>query len=314
MFSTVNLAFALFGAVGVWMILSSLTTWFSYLSLPVRRKGVNLSASAQTIAGDSDAQLHIFQHQPFFQRLFAPLLADLTRSLMPFMGNASQVQRQLLQAGRPEPFQTVTDFMAWKIVMALVCFVLGLVLALVFGGAALVLPLSLGLAALGYFLPNRQLSALIRSRNDELAHEMAFVLDRIAILLSSGMTLPLALTRISQTDEGGWFIAEVQQVIAEYNLGTPIEQGLMNMVRRNPDTPELERLVGRIAMSAAGLGLIEALVVMATLARERLEQLLLARARENSIKMLLPVGVCMLPAMFIALLAPGVLNIINALR
>ncbi|MEP7199919.1 MAG: type II secretion system F family protein [Chloroflexota bacterium] len=313
MMTSANLAFAAIGSLGVWLLLSTLTTLFRGISFPLRR-GVNLQASAHAIdTTDADQQLNLFRHQPFFHRMLAPILTDLSRTLMPLMCDATELQRLLVQAGRPEPYRTVADFMAWKMLMALAGFVFGLVSALVSGSFALLLPLVLGGTLIGFFLPNRQLQGLIRARSEELVHEMAFVLDRIAILLASGMTLPLALARVSRS-EGGWFIAELKTVVAEYDLGVPIEQALVNMARRNPDIPELERLVGRIAMTAAGLGLIDSLVIMATLARERLEQVLLSRARENSIKMLLPVGLLMLPAMFIALLAPGIVNIMRALQ
>ena len=312
-FSQTHLALATFGALGVWVLLSGLTSWFRGFSLPSRR-GVNLAASQQAIDADAAQQrLNIFRRRPLFDRMFTPILSDLSQALMPLMGEPALLERQLAQAGRPESYATVADFVAWKIMMALAGFVCGLLLALAVGSTEVVLPVSLGFTLIGFFLPNRQLQALIRVRSEELIHEMAFVLDRIAILLSSGMTLPLALSRVSRS-EGGWFIAELRTVVSEYELAVPIEQALMNMARRNPDIPELERLVGRIAMTAAGLGLIESLVVMGTIARERLEQLLLSRARENSIKMLLPVGLLMLPAMFIALLAPGVVNIIHALQ
>jgi tight adherence protein C len=309
-----TLFFALIFAAGVWVLLSTLTSLFAGLGPGLRQRlsGISLADSYSAMqGGDAGLALTIFRDRPLFDRLLSPILQDLIRLGKPFMGDSAAAQALIMQAGYPDPYHTVADFYAWKILASLLLLVNGLVLTIVLGNLPAVS--ALGLAVLGFYLPNHHLAGLAKQRAEEMISEMSFVLDRLSVLLTSGMTLNTALVRLSK-QEGGWFIAELKQYAREIDSGVSEPDALVNLAARN-NIPEVQRLVARIEMAGrAGLGLAEVLQVMATLARERLEQLLLARSRSNAVKMVLPVGLLILPAMLATVLAPGVTAIFSALR
>jgi pilus assembly protein TadC len=308
------LFFALLFAAGVWILLSTVTNLFTGMRLSLRPwfGDVSLADSYNAIQAHADGPvLTIFRDRPLLDRLLSPLLEDLIRLGKPFLGDAAAVQALIVRAGYPKPYRNVADFYAWKILMSLLMLVNGLVLVVVLGNLSALV--ALGLAVLGFYLPNQHLAGLAKQRSEEMVSEMSFVLDRLSVLLTSGMTLNTALVRLSQA-EGGWFIAELKQYTREINSGVAEPAALANIAARN-NIPEVRRLIARIEMAAqAGLGLAEVLQVMAVLARERLEQLLLARSRANAVKMVLPVGQLILPAMLATVLAPGVVAIFNVLH
>src|SRR5581483_756110 len=168
---------ALGGAVGVFLIWRAITT----------RTLAKDSAGGQPLGGYVP-QVHT---TPLLDRLFGPFLGRLSYRLALLLRRADRDEARLRAAGSPARYPTVYDFYAWKVAMGLFLFLVGIAASLIAGSGFLFIAFGLGLA--GLFLPDLQLSQLIRKRKEQMRFEMAFSLHRMAIICATGKSLNEAI-------------------------------------------------------------------------------------------------------------------------
>ena len=220
------------------------------------------------------------------------------------LGKPERDKKRIIQAGRPARYRTVFDFYAWKVICALMLFAAGLAPAILAGPGFL--PMALALGVVGLFLPDYHLKQLIKTRYELLRAELAFTLHRIAIHVAAGRALPVALRAIAASP-GGLFVAELRQVMADYDTGVPLMEALRRMLERNPDLPELERFVDLVERATTlGQPIAGVLTEMGEVMQEKLEHEIEARGMATSVKMVLPMGLLVLPAIGIVVMGPAV--------
>jgi len=314
-----NVAIAIIGAIGVFFILAGIIPPLFGLLRGALRRTSGLRPRERSVT--------LLENRPLLDRALGPLLEDASRFLRGRLDRVeempgdeptsppvrvSAIERRLAQAGYPEPYRTVNDFYAAKVLMAGLFFVSGIAFVVIVGIYEL-LPLALLLALGGFFLPDMQLKGTARQRRDELILEMSFILDRLAILARSGFSLQQAVATLAQTEGGGWFTQEIRKVNAERAAGVPVTEAFLNAARRN-SLDELTRFAGRLRMTETyGTPLADSLRLMAGLMRERLQAQLLERGKRTPVFMAAVVGGLIIPAIFIAVLAPAVILFIRNL-
>ena len=136
--------------------------------------------------------------------------------------------------------------------------------------ACLVLiPLALGL--LGLFLPDREVKRQIKTREEHMVTEMAFSLDRIALMMEGGAGLMDALMQLTRSP-GGLFAAEIRRVMADMDLGRKPREALQAMLDRSPDFDDLHKFTNRLLLSIEeGRSIAGPLRLQADMMRSRIE-------------------------------------------
>lgn len=287
---------AALGAVGVFLIW---TSTFGGLSV-VRRVSLGSRFFTDTDQGGT----------PYDRSRSAgwldALIGDPLSGLIQILGRAlagKDYRAQLERLGFPSPYSHRLDVVSWKVLLAAVLFGLAAMLVLLTGVAALVL-VAVAFAAIGFHLPDVHLSQLEARRRGEILVEMSYLLDQMAIQLAAGRTLPMVLTHIS-TQPGGWFLRELRSVAQEYQSGGNLVAALEGLRERNSGDM-IDALANRLILSIKhGVPLAEALQVMATSARERLETSLLEQGLVNSVLMPIPIGLVVMLGVALAIMAPG---------
>jgi tight adherence protein C len=213
--------------------------------------------------------------------------------------------RELIAAaGYPPRYRTVYNLYAWKVLIAVTLFLVGLFNAILIGPGFLVV--ALGLGVLGLYLPDFHLRQLVQKRREMVRTEMAFVLHRLAIQVAAGQALPQALEQIV-LKPGGPFVQELRQVSTDISTGHTLTEALDGLAKRAAGIDEVRRLVDLLQRAQQlGSPIAEALTSMGRILQDRVQQDIEARGMAASVQMVLPVGCLILPAIGLVVVGPGI--------
>jgi tight adherence protein C len=158
----------------------------------------------------------------------------------------------------------------------------------------------------GFVLPDWDLAQRERSRRGLVLMELPTILDMLTLATSAGMALEQALEEVARHSEGV-VARELRMVARELALGQRrnLPDALEGMGKRL-GAPEVEHVLGR--MSAAyqqGLPLGQALAAHAQALRERQRLHIVEEGGKATVRMLLPVALLILPALFVVVLVPA---------
>jgi len=277
----VNLLIAVVGAVGALLVFSGL----SGLVRPGRRQG-------DLWEGEDPFRMQSLQARPLLDRLLGPVASEAARLLAGLLGSRERDEQLLVQAGRPKPFVSLGDFYGWKVLMAVGLFLMGsFVAALV--GAPFLLFAALGLGVFGLYLPDLSLRKDARKRQEAFKLEMAFTLDRLAMLIQAGESIERALRHIAARG-GGYFVREMRRVVDLLNTRLGLEEALQDVVVRFP-LEAYEEFVSAVLMSRErGMGLYQVLGALSQNMQSEMENDLLAKGSSSTLPMVLGMGVALL--------------------
>ncbi len=158
----------------------------------------------------------------------------------------------------------------------------------------------------GFVLPDWDLERRRLARHALVLMELPTVLDMLTLATSAGMALEQALEEVARHSEGV-VARELRLVVRELALGQRrnLLEALGGMAARL-GTPEVEHVLGRVSAAyEQGLPLGQALSAHAQALRERQRLHIVEEGGKASVRMLLPVALLILPALFVVVLVPA---------
>jgi tight adherence protein C len=252
--------------------------------------------------------------QPIMDRTLRPLMRRLsgigTRLTSP--SRIGRTESRLAEAGYPYGLRTV-DFMGLKVVAALVTSGLAFLLfGIAMGNPSNGFLLAVGGLALGFFAPDYWLSRQIRARQKAILLAIPDTLDLLTISVKAGLGFDAALGKVVEKVPGP-LSEEFRRTLAEVRIGKARRDALREMVART-NVPALTSFISAI-IQAEQLGVAIARVLEVQSEQLRIERRQRAEemAAKAPIKMLFPLVGCIFPAMFIVILGPALILIINNL-
>ena len=311
-----NLLIAFIGALGVLIAASA----FSPLADRLARTGMSRLLGSRHDLGQVDEidpsrrilkedELALFAGRPLLERLFARPVRSGAKALINLGASSPEEARKradkiaidLRKSGHRYP--SVGDFYASKILGAILFFFMGLIAILLMDLPGLfVIPLALGL--LGLFLPDREVKRQIKTREEHMVTEMAFSLDRIALMMEGGAGLMDALMQLTRSP-GGLFAAEIRRVMADMDLGRKPREALQAMLDRSPDFDDLHKFTNRLLLSIEeGRSIAGPLRLQADMMRSRIENEMLTRGLNATLIVTGITGAFALPALAIIIVVP----------
>jgi tight adherence protein C len=169
-------------------------------------------------------------------------------------------------------------------------------------------------AAIGFIAPTLWLEWRGARRLSALRRGIPDFLDLMIVCLESGLSMPAAVQRVSdeislaQPLLGG----ELAMLQRDMSLGIPIDRAFRNLAERN-DLEAIRTLSTFIRESNRfGSELVDAFRTQAELLRHEREQLAEEQAQKASVKILLPMLLLILPAVFVVLAGPAAIQISEA--
>jgi tight adherence protein C len=231
-----------------------------------------------------------------------------------FPGSADESgasQEKLVQAGFDTPTAPATYFF-----LRVVSMVSLPVLAVAFGPRSSYFSYTLSIAAAafgGWIIPMGMLDRLIRQRQERIRRSVPDALDLMVVCVEAGVSLDAALLRVSREIRLAHMdlAHELAVVNRKTNAGIPRENALRALWQRT-GVEELRTLVSSMIQSEKwGTSIATVLRVAAETLRRKRRQTAEKKAKQAPLKMTFPLVLFILPALFIVIMGPALVQIVT---
>jgi len=213
------------------------------------------------------------------------------------------LEQKVAMAGYPGNLGA-REFYSLKLVLGIL---LGMITLGLTTGLGLGLPIgplfSVVATFLGYSLPDFWLSSRIGSRQQQILAVLPDTVDLLAIGASAGLSFDGAIQRVCQKWDNA-LTQELSRALTEVRMGRPRMEALKDMADRT-GVDEVVSFIGAVLQSQQlGVSVLETLRSQARIMRLKYRQRLERQAHQAPIKMMIPLVVFLLPAMFVVILGP----------
>ncbi len=222
-----------------------------------------------------------------------------------------EIRKELRHAGyyQPHALQNLNAIRYVSIMLPLI----GLGFLFVLSPRQLELPFLLTMVALmivGWAVPRLWVRAQARDRRSQIEKGRPDVLDLLNMCVSQGMTPLAAMNRVTRELHDVYpEISEELKIVAEQaQIGT-MQQALENL-RNRLDIPEVNSFANLMLQTERlGTSVSVALAEYAERMRESLRQRADQKANQASFKLLFPTVLCLMPAVYMFLLGPSIIEL-----
>jgi tight adherence protein C len=254
---------------------------------------------------------------PFLERTMRPLAARLSGRMSRMASSSFQerTEKRLALAGNPGNLR-VADWLGIKAVGAIVGALIFIFLFGVVGIMALPPFLRIGMGAIGlmfgYTIPEFWLGGRVRKRQHLILLQIPDALDLLTISVRAGLGFDAALGKVVEKLNGP-LTDEFRRALAEVRVGKARREALRDIVGRTEVAP-LTNFIGAIIQAEQlGVSISKVLQVQSEQLRIERRQRAEEMAAKAPIKMLFPLVGCIFPSLFIVILGPAIILIMQNL-
>jgi tight adherence protein C len=285
---------------------------FFDLSQSERRRAVRMLESQ--VSGTSSENVNLReQHlsESFGSRIIVPVVAGATRvarRITPIDAR-DRLARKLLLAGTPAGWDA-ERILAFKIIGLVSGVVLALVVSSVIGDVTPFIRIVLFglLGFVGFVAPDSMLNRRVDERQKEILRTLSDTLDLLTISVEAGLSLNAAIAQVVQ-NVPGVLSSEFARMLQEIQLGVPRADAFRNLAERT-DVEELNAFaLAMIQADVFGVSIASVLRTQAQQLRIKRRQAAEAKAQQTPVKIVFPLILCILPALFVVIVGPGAIQI-----
>lgn len=249
---------------------------------------------------------------PFAQRIVAPvrqrIVESLGNRLLPAKAQEELARRLRLAGVDRSPL----EFGLTRVVTAVVLMGAGFTLSalgILPPSDSLLVPIAMG--AVGFLIFGVRLNTAYKKRQEAIERNLPEAFDLLSVCVEAGLSFEAALRRsaVHLPDATG---QEFQRAVADLQVGMTRLEALRALADRTrlEDLSRFAVLMGQADRTGASIsGVLHAQA-------ERVKERRVFRAREQAaavpVKILFPMVLFIFPALFVAILGPGMLSIIHA--
>ena len=245
------------------------------------------------------------------QRIFAPLTQSLVLQLKRLLPTKmlDGLQRKLVTAGDP---MTLNGFLTFQLITAGAFFLLP---TLIIGSGMMQVSMKslaffIGFSLVGVALPHLWLRSRVSQRQTRIVKSLPDSFDLITTCAEAGLGLDAALARVAEKVEGP-FADELGRMLRDIALGKMRREALRELGERT-GVPDIVSFVNAIIQAESmGSSIGTVLRVQADQLRVRRRQRAEEKAYKAPIKMIFPLVLCIFPTLFIVILGPAVITIMD---
>lgn len=299
------------GAIGL-LVYAALSVWDdktvardSLRPIDDYELGASVSTAAPTAPVGSPLERLV---KPFFAGVM-----ELGRRVTP-VGYVDKVRAKFVVAGDSTP-DSVDRFLAMK-VAGVVCGIISFLAVFVFG----VLPLAgmmrniVGALLMAIFVmgPDVTLNRRVEDRQKTIQRSLPDVLDLLTISVEAGLGFEQALDRVIGAVPGP-LSDEFARMLGETRAGAARADAMRAMDERCGVAELRSFVLAIIQADTFGVSIGRVLRAQAEEMRIKRRQLAQERAQKAPVKMLIPMVFCIFPALFVVVLGPAALNIMETM-
>jgi tight adherence protein C len=224
-------------------------------------------------------------------------------------GYTTWLEKQLVFAGRPAGWST-SSIITWKLVLACTAVIFGALFVFTSGVEPYKVILALLATVLLFFLPDVMINSRAHDRQEAITRALPDTLDQMTIAVEAGLGFDAAMAKAARAGDGPLQM-ELVRVLQDMSIGRTRHDAFREMERRT-SAVDLRRFTRAIIQADAyGVAIGEVLRIQAAEMRLKRRQRAEEQAQKIAVKILFPLIFCLLPVMFIVILTPAVLGIIE---
>jgi tight adherence protein C len=223
-------------------------------------------------------------------------------------GYAGWLDKLLARAGRPASMPLDRLLIA-KPALALVGAFVSILLASKSPNGLLLVMIIL-LPVLAYFVPDILIHGRGAERQKAIEMELPNTLDQMLISVEAGLGFEAAMARAGQNGKGP-LAEELVRTLQDMQVGRSRKESYLAMAART-DVPDLRSFVRSVVQADTyGIALASVLRTQAKQMRVKRRQRAEEKAMKLPIKVLFPLMFCILPVLFIVVIGPAAINVMN---
>jgi len=241
-----------------------------------------------------------------------------TRIGRPAHNYAGKLDRLLVAAGEPGELKGIEMLGVQVVCMFAFPIFWGLVLSqsgfvsFLFQGPKQIL-VYLGLMAFGFYFPVMNLRERVQKRQRLIALQLPDTLDLLTISVEAGLDFMSAMRRVVEKHRPGPLKDELERFFKQTELGAPRRAALRELADR-VQLSDLNAVVSALIQAdRLGVSIGPVLRAQSDMLRIRRGQKAEKAAQEAPVKMLAPLMICILPSVFIMVLAPVIIQMLRDL-
>lgn len=237
---------------------------------------------------------------------FAPVVSSMTPK-----GVTAWLQRWLDYAGNP-PAWPPERIMETQGLGLLVFAFLGGAFGFAFGfGVSGVIICVAGGALLGFWAPFLVVYDLGVRRQQAIRRQLPDALDLLTLSVEAGLGFDAALSQVASAMPGA-LAREFARMLQEMQMGQRREEAMRALARRTTVTELRSIATSLVQAGQLGIPIANVLREQAREMRQKRRQRAEEQARKLPVKVIFPLVLCLFPALFIVVIGPGVINIMDA--
>lgn len=292
-----------------WLIFATLAIWFYLLFsyLTVRRRRVQDRLTEYVFEGADPRK----RREPDQPRVAAwrRMLGSFTQSWIR-RWPSKRLERIQTRLSRAHSSLTVGEWISLQMFTVIGGVVLGVVIYLASGHQAKALFICLALIILAWIMPDFFLSRRITQRQNTLRKQLPSTLDLLTVSVEAGLGFDQAMSKVAEEAKGP-MAEESKRILHEMQLGTPRLQALQRFAERT-GVDVIELFVSAVVQAdKLGIGLTKVLRIQAEDVRRKQREAAQEQAAKAPIKILFPLIMFIFPALFVVILGPAVLHIVQ---
>lgn len=262
-----------------------------------------------------DSEAYLESELDFGTRVVIPLFNNIGKRFLSFSPDYSN-KRKRLELERAGFLKHITyeRLVAKRLMTALVVSMgFGLLLVALKVNVILTVMLILWAFVFTQIIFRFSTKAAISKRSTQIVRDLPYTLDLITVSVEAGLSLDGAIARIVSNIRGV-LSEEFSKTLKEMRMGIDKKQALRNMSDRC-DVRDLSVLVNALIQAdELGVSLGKVLRIEGAQLREKRRQAAREKAMKAPVKILFPLIVFIFPAIFVIILGPAVINMIELFK
>jgi tight adherence protein C len=276
-------------------------------------EGINRSLAVLEAMSSAPAELTEELNRPFGERVLEPLQARALAIGKRLTGSdtADRIRKKLDLAGNPRGL-TADRIIAGKVMGAAIGLVASLVVTALLGTSMTTRILLVAAAvAVGYMAPNLYLYQVGYDRGGRMQRELPDAIDLMTICVESGLGFDAAVQQVAANTEGP-LADEFARVLREMQIGQSRSEALRSLAERT-NVPEMRGFVSAMVQADSfGIPIAQVLRVQSSEIRVKRRQRAEEKAQQVPVKITIPLIFCILPCLFIAVMGPAGISIMES--
>jgi tight adherence protein C len=306
----------LFLAIGSLFLAIVLVGVFIDQTIAERHRAVRLLESQVTAGGQAPPMVDLREEElkeNFGSRVFVPIVTRagrIARRVTP-LDARDRITKKLLVAGSPAGWDA-ERVLAFKIIGAIAGFVGSLLLLQIVSLSSFLQIVCIALLTfVGFIVPDSILNSRVEDRKKEILRTLSDTLDLLTISVEAGLSLNAAIAQVVR-NVPGVLSSEFARMLQEIQLGVPRSDAFRHLAERT-DVDELNAFaLAMIQADIFGVSIASVLRTQAAQLRIKRRQAIEAKAQQTPVKIVFPLVLCILPALFVVIIGPGAIQIFNS--